>query len=246
MAIDAQMYFNRFDGLGRPFGPEAILKELERFKIDAAVLFSGMAVDADFRIGNKELLEIVKADLRLYACLVVNPVYPDESIEVMRSAMSSSKVVAMGIFRGASTPYPNIDDCREVINAYRRFTKPIFLHTPSAESVAAAVEIAKEFPGIKFILGSMGGPDWRMTIPHAKQLNLVLETSGSFDSEKIEMAVNAFGPHRVMYGSSFPLSDVAAMLALIQSSGIGKEAMSRVLDGTARSVLGIGRTGENG
>ena len=241
MAIDAQVYYSRFDCLGRPFGPEAIIRELERFKVDAAVLVSGMAVDADFRVGNQELLQVLKSDPRLYACVVLNPVYPAESIELMRTAMTSPKVVAMGLFKGASTPYPNIEDCREIINSYRRFTKPVFLHTPSAESVVAAVQMAKEFPGIKFILGSMGGADWRMTIPYAKQLNLVLETSGSFDSEKIEMAVNAFGAHRVMYGSSFPFSDIAAMLALIQSSGIPKESLAQVLDGTARSLLGIGR-----
>jgi uncharacterized protein len=241
VVIDAQVYYSRFDCLGRPFGPEAIIRELDRFKIDAAVLVSGMSVDVDFRVGNQELLQVIKADPRLYGCMVSNPIYPAESIELMRTAMTSPRVVAMALFNGASTPYPSIEDCREIINSYRRYAKPIYLHTPSAESVVAAVQIAKEFPGIKFVLGSMGGADWRMTIPFAKQLNLVLETSGSFDSEKIEMAVNAFGAHRVMFGSSYPFSDIASMLALIQSSGIPKESLAQVLDGTARSLFGIGR-----
>lgn len=241
MAVDVSMNFSRFDGLGKPFGVETIVKTMERFRIEAAVLFSGMAVDADFRLGNKELLDAIKSDPRLYGCLVVNPAYPEQSIELMRSAMTNPKVVAMGIFRGASTTYPNADDCREIINAYRRFTKPIILHTPCADAVRAAAEIAREFPGIKFVLGAMGGADWRLTIPYAKQLNLLLDTSGSFDSEKIEMAVNAFGPHRVVYGSGFPFSDIPSMLALVQSSGIAKDALPRVLGDNAKALFGIGR-----
>jgi predicted TIM-barrel fold metal-dependent hydrolase len=244
MAIDSRMCFTQHDSLGRPFGADGIVKAMDAYRIEAAVLVSSMAVDVDFVQGNTQLLEAIKSNPRLFGCLVVNPAYPAESIEVMRSMMSSPKFVSMGLFQGVSKPHPNIEDSREIINAYRRFAKPILLHAPNAAAVEAAVQIAGEFPGIKFILGSMGGPDWRRTIPYAKELNLVLETSGSFDAEKIEMAVTEFGSHRVLFASDFPASDIAPMLALIQSSGISKDAISEVLGENAKRLFGLGRPSE--
>lgn len=241
MAIDARIIYNRLDGLGKPFGTEAILKNMEKYRIEASVLVSGMAIDADVQVGNQELLDAIKDTPSLYGCLVVNPAYTEESIELMRSAMPSPKVIALGLFRGVSTPHPNLDDYRDLINAYRRFTKPIFIHAPNVDAVAAAAQIAKEFTGIKFVLGSMGGDDWRATMAYAKQLNLILETSGSFDSDKIEMAANEFGAHRIIYGSDFPYSDIPAMLALIQSSGLAKESLARILGDNAKSLFNIGR-----
>lgn len=239
MAIDARMTLAHHDALGRPCGAEAVVKVMETYRIEAAILVSAMAVDVDIRRGNEELSEAIKSNPGLFGCLVANPAYPDETIELMRSAMSSPKFVALGLFRGVSQPYPNIDDYREIINAYRRFTKPILVHAPNAESVECAVEIATQFPGIKFILGAMGGADWRRTLPHAKQLNLILETSGSFDAEKIEMAVSEYGEHRVIFGSGFPYSDVPPMLALIQSSGISKDSLAKVLGENARAIFNL-------
>lgn len=242
MAIDARMTLTHRDALGRPFGVDGIKKALDASRMDAAILTSAMAVDVDIRQGNAYLAEAIKDEPRLFGCLVVSPAYPDESVEIMRAMMSRSKFVALGIFKGVSKPYPNIDDCREIINSYRRFTKPILLHTPDAESVDAAVEIAQEFPGIRFILGSMGGADWRRAIPHAKQLNLILDTSGSFDAEKIEMAVSEFGDHRVIFGSDYPSSDLPPMLALIQSSGIAKRDMAKVLGENAKALFGLAQS----
>ncbi len=239
MAIDARVTLRRQDFLGMPFGPEAILKAMERYRIDTAVVCSGMAVDADFRRGNAELIEVINADPRLYGCVVLNPAYPEESVETMRALMNKSRVVAMGLFIGASRPHPNIDDCRDMLNSYRRYTKPVMLHTPNAAAVVAAAEIAKEFPGIKFILGSMGGADWPSVLPFAKQLNLVPETSGSFDSEKIAAVAEAYGPHRVIFGSDFPRSDIAAMLALVQSSGLPKESLAMIVNDNAKKLFGI-------
>ena len=150
MAIDARMTLSRHDSLGRPFGAEGILKALDKYAIEAAVLTSAMAVDADIRQGNAFLAEAVKSDPRLFGCLVVNPAYPEDSIEIMRAMMTSAKFVALGFFKGVSKPYPNIDDCREIINAYRRYTKPILLHTPNAESVEAGIQIV--FTGLSFLL----------------------------------------------------------------------------------------------
>lgn len=245
MSIDIRINFTRFDGLGRTFGVEGVVNTMEKHDVEKAVLVPAMAVDSDFRLGNKELFDVIRADERLFGYLVVNPSYPEESIKLMRSAMGSPKFLALGCFSGASRPYPNLDDYSDILNAYRRFAKPVFVHAPNGEAVAAAVEMAKELPALRFILGSMGGAEWKRCIAHSRQLNIMLETSGSFDSEKIEEAAEHFGAHRLLYGSNAPFSDPASETALIRSSDLSDDAKEKILSGNALRWLGIGQPPED-
>ncbi len=214
---------------------------MQRYGVETAVLVPRLAVDADFRLGDKELFEAIKSDGKLFGYLVVNPSYPAESIQLMRSAMNSPKFLALALFRGASRPYPNLDDCREILNAYRRFTKPVLVDVPHAEAVAAAEQMAREFPTIKFIFGSMGGENWKRAIACDRVLNVVLETSGCFDSEKIEEAAARFGAHRILFGSDVPFSDAASALALVRSSGIPEDEIAKILGENARALFKLSR-----
>jgi uncharacterized protein len=241
MAVDIRMNFSHYDLLGRPFGIEGVLAAMQKHDIETAVLSSALAVDSDIKQGNKELFDIIKTYDRLYGYLVVNSNYAAESVQLMRAAMNSRKFVAAALFHGSSRPYPNLDDYADILNAYRRFTKPIFVNTPHAEAVAAAEQMAREFPAIKFILGSMGGEDWKRAMTFGRLLNVTLETSGSFDAEKIEEAVECIGAHRLLFGSNLPYSDPASMLALIRSSGISEDATGKILGGNARNLLGLNR-----
>lgn len=241
MILDIRMNFNQYDALGRPFGVEGVLASMDKYSIDKAVLISTLAVNADFRLGNKELFEAIKSNDRLYGYLTVNPSYPEETVQLMRSVMNSRKFVAAALFQGVTSPYPNLEDYRYILNAYRRFGKPVFINTPDVQSVAAAEEIAKEFSTIKFIFGSMGGEEWQRAATNNKQLNVYLEASGSFDSDKIETAVTNLGPHRVLFGSNAPFSDPASMLALVQSSNISQDAITKILSSNADKILGLAR-----
>ena len=237
MAVDIRVNYLQNDPLGRPFGRDAIMAALDKYKVENAVLVSGFAVTCDFREGNKQLWEAIKDDDRLFGCLVVNPNYTSESIELMRTEMSRRKFVAVALFQGASRPYPNVDDYRDILNAYRRFSKPVFVDTPHAAAADAAKQIAAEFPGVQFIFGSMGGADWRRALDIGKLLNVHMETSGSFDVEKIEMAVERLGAHRVLFGSDLPHSDPAAEIALIRSSSIPESDMRKIFGENALSLL---------
>jgi uncharacterized protein len=212
---------------------------MKKYGIESAILVPEMAVSADFRMGNKELFEAVRNNEGLYGYLAANPNYPRESIQMMRSALASRKFPALAFFCGASRPYPNADDYREILNAHRRFGKPVFVNVPNAEAVESAEEMAREFPTIKFIFGSMGGSEWKRLMPCGRTLNISLETSGSFDAEKIEEAVANYSPGRILFGSGLPVTDPACMLALIQSSDLPKSTIDKILYGNAKKLFGL-------
>ncbi|MHB1001044.1 MAG: amidohydrolase family protein [Armatimonadota bacterium] len=246
MIIDIRMNFSQYDALNRPYGVEGVLAAMDKYGIDKSILVSTLAIDSDFRMGNKELFDAIKTNDRLFGYLVVNPNYPEETIQMMRSVMNSPKFLAAAFFQGYSRPYPNLEDYREIIKAYRRFSKPIFVNTPNAEAVAAAEQMAQEFNTIKFIFGSMGGDNWHRAISNTKQLNVYLEASGSFDADKIESAVANLGPHRLMFGSDAPFSDPASMLALVRSSGISPDAVAKILGSNAERFFNIQTAEDDG
>ena len=241
MAMDIRISFSQYDSLGRPFGIDGVLRTMQKHSIESAVLVPDLAVDCDIRRGNKELFDAIKADNRLLGYLVVNANYPEESIQLMRSAMASPKFVALALFNGSSRPYPNVDDYRDILNAYRRFGKPVFVNAAHAEALSAVEQMAQEFVTHKFIVGCMGGEDWKRAMTWSRLLNVVLECSGSFDAEKIEETVACLGAHRILFGSDAPLADPASMLALIQNSNISKESMDKILGGNAKRIFNLER-----
>lgn len=241
MAIDIRMNLSQYDSLGRPFGAEGVLKVMDKYSIERAALVSGLAVDSDLRLGNKELFDVIKSNDRLFGYLSLNPNFPEASIQLMRTAMVSRKFVAAALYYGSSMPYPNLEDYKEILNAYRRFGKPVFVQIPNAEAITAAEQMAQAFPNIKFIFGSMGGDDWKRAMSSQRLLNVMLETSGSLEVEKIEEAVEIFGGHRILFGSDMPFSDPASMLALIQSSNIPKDEMAKILGENAKKLFNLDR-----
>lgn len=74
-----------------------------------------------------------------------------------------------------------------------------------------------------------------------KHVNLFLDTSGSLESSKIEEALESFGPRRVLFGSDLPFGNPASMLALVQSSGVPRDVVTRILDTNAKNLFGFGK-----
>ena len=136
----------------------------------------------------------------------------------MRRWLSHSEFVGAVMYGHAGQPV-TADDAREILNAYRRFTKPMAIHTPDADAVNAARVIAAEYPAMKFILLGMGGDSWRAAVGVARRhLNVYLEVSGSLDSDKIAHAVEALTPRKLIFGSGFPLADPQAIRGLVDTA----------------------------
>lgn len=209
--------------------------------VGGAVLMSRHAQNVDPIAGNRIVKAMVEQAPNLLACLVTHIGRVDASIEAMRELLGGRKFVAMAItgFRPGHTVEKMLAD--DILNAFRRFTKPLMLFTPNSESVHAAVEIAKSYPMIKVVLLGMGGAEWRTAIAAAQAVtNIYLETSGALDRAKIPSAVEAIGTNRIVFGSGTPHVDVSAALGLIEDSAISEEARRKILFDNAVRLFGLG------
>jgi predicted TIM-barrel fold metal-dependent hydrolase len=194
---------------------------MKKHDVGRCVISSTIAISCDFVRGNAQVASVVKGNPALLGCMVANINYPEQSQSEMHSYLQRDDFAAILLTSGSPCGCVTLAEARDILNAHRRFIKPVYVHAFDSTSVLAADEMAREFPGMKFVLLAMGGEQWRMaTVLAERTLNLVLEVSGSFSPDKIKFAVEHIGSHRIVYGSGLPYTDPAAVIGLIEDAGI--------------------------
>lgn len=213
--------------------------------IDRCILMSSRAAQADPLSGNRILKAMVEQQPGLYGCLVVHLNRVDASLQAIRDIMSSRRFVGVALMstNPAEPLHPLVAD--EVLNACRRYQKPVFLHTPNAACVEVGLHLAKTYNMHKFVFLGMGGADWRTGIAAAHQsVNIHLEMSGALDRAKLPAAIEMIGSHRILFGSGLPRLDPVAALGLIEDSGISPSDQRRILSENAVKMFGLDDTEE--
>ncbi len=207
-----------------------VLEELQRDDADRGVLLSAHAHMVDSLAGNRLLHATVEHSPRLYGCLVAHINRTESSVSAMREMMPSRRFLGVAVL-GRSLEEP-VDEAaaHEILNAYRRYTKPIFLAAYNRASVETGLAIARKYPMLRVVLLGMGGQDWQTAIRAAHSAtNIVLETSGALDRSKLLQAVETLGAHRIVFGSGFPGTCLPAALGMLQDAALSDEARRRIL-----------------
>ena len=236
--FDCHAYFTETAFTQAMARPETVAPTLRRSQIDTVALISGLGAQCDFIAGNRRLRDVLNPAAGLLGYVTLNADYPAESQEEQRRYLLRPEFVGGVMFGHGGNPV-TVDDAREILNAHRRYTKPMAIHTPDADAVYAARQIAAEFPAMKFVLLTMGGEGWRTSVAAAKQhLNLYLEISGSLDADKIAHAAATLTPRKLLYGSGLPHSDAELTLALVEEAGgITSGDRDRILSQNAMALF---------
>ncbi|MCC6483427.1 MAG: amidohydrolase family protein [Armatimonadetes bacterium] len=216
------------------FGREELLRRMDELEITHAIVISALAMDCDFEVGNAWLAKEIENERRLLGYAVVNTNHPPQAIEDMRRYMSRKNFVGMMLVQGnGNTPVSNADS-EEILNAYRRYGKPLLISAPNRECVYAASALAAKFDQMKFVLMGMGGEDWRSAISAATAyLNIYLSTTGEISPDKVRQAWPAVNGHRILFGSGAPLVDPAIVLGMIEEVELAGREKDLLLQGNA-------------
>jgi predicted TIM-barrel fold metal-dependent hydrolase len=237
--IDVRVQIGTTPIWGTPFTEGHLVRMMDRYGIERAVASATLANSTDFIRGNEQISSSAGKGGRIFGCVVVNTQYPLQSIENMRQYLTAPGFSALRIHSGTSGRPVTLDECDDILNAHRRFAKPVLIETVDKEGVLAAAEIAKKYNGIKFILLSMGGAAWRTAVAIAdKQLNLVLDVSGTPSPDKITLGAEAVGAHRMVFGSNLPFADPTVTIGLIEDGKLSDQDKKLIFEGTAKRLLG--------
>ena len=235
--IDIRVQLGTTPIWGTPFTDGHLMRMMERYGITQSVVSSTMANSCDPVRGNAEIKQVI-GKKGILGCAALNTQYPLQAIEDLRRYMPLSGFAAILIRSGSPGRAVTLDESSEILNAHRRYSKPVMIEAAGRDAVIEADEIAKAFPGIKFVLLSMGGTAWRTAIASAdKTLNLVLEVSGSLGSDKISLAVETVGAHRMVYGSNVPFVDPAVTIGLVEDARISDADKKLIFEGSAKRLF---------
>ncbi|MGC8862861.1 MAG: amidohydrolase family protein [Armatimonadota bacterium] len=225
---------------GVPFTEANLARSMQKYGVEKSVVSPTIGKYCDFRRGNAHIARVVKTNPALLGCVVVNINYPEQSLEDMHAHLGDDSIAGIILTSGLKGRHVTPADAEDILNAYRRFIKPVFVPTWDTASLLAANEMARAFGAMKFVLLSMGGEDWRVaTVLAERTLNLVLEVSGSFSPDKIKFAVEHVGSHRVVYGSGLPYADPSAVIGLVEDADISDADKRNIFENTARRLLKV-------
>ncbi len=222
---------------------DTLLRAMQRARIDTAIVSSRLAVASNFAEGNFKLKAMLEASPQLLGYLVINPTYVEQSIAEMRRYLSTPRFVGVKLHPDASGQPLDSAATREVVNAYRRYAKPLLVHVWGSAQVRALETLAAEAPTVKMIVAHAGGDAFAECLALAtKQLNLFLEPfTGGADQGKVEEAVAKIGAHRVLFGTNFPTLNPGVALGLLADAGISETERAQILAGNATKLFQFGR-----
>jgi predicted TIM-barrel fold metal-dependent hydrolase len=249
--IDVHLYYG---GFGFP-GPAPKIKEvvafMERAEVEKAIMMSSRGIQYDFVVGNAELAEVIAPYPHLFGYVYINMHYPELSLLEMEKYLETDKFVGVkynGEYNRAAASAP---ENREVFDLLeKRYAKPLLLHTWGLAEhgnampyslPAQALDLARQHPDLKIVMGHMGGPEWPSAIRACMQApNLFTDMQSSYaDRDKVGVAVRALGAHKVLFGSGNVGSSLMMQKGAVMDADITDEERHTVFYETARRVFGI-------
>lgn len=225
MIIDAHVHIGG-ECVGFEMTEEIVLESMEKYHIDVCIISNGDSgeyghdltlLPASMQISQKESLKRAikfakENEGRIYAgfwCKPHNEVL-DEEIDRM-IAENRKYMVALKVH-----PYHSnlaFDDEKMVpyLDLAVKYNLPVIVHTGSSynDSPERVYNMAKRYPGLKFILAHMGlGTDNQLAIDlMAKADNLYADTAWVPVNTTLEV-IKRYGSKRVMFGTDSPIDGV--------------------------------------
>ena len=128
---------------------------------------------------------------------------------------------------------------REVLNALRRYSKPVFVTANSPATLQAAVDAAKEFPMVKFFVSPQNEYLTQIAVAAMKEAvnTLFVPVAAFAERDVVAGAVETLGERRIAWASEWGRFHPAAALGMIRDCALTGPQRERVGLRNARDVL---------
>lgn len=224
----------------------ALTRAAQRARFDAFGVASRRALAGDLTAGNAEVKALLGETPQARGWVVINPVYPERSSEELRKYCSNPRWLGAFIHPEMTGESLASAATREMLNAYRRYTKPLLVHVADEHAARDLQTLAAEFTTLKIIALGAAGEDWQACALVAKQAtNVFLEPfSGGPHRGKLEAIVATAGPNRILFGSNYPEGNPGAALGLWMEAKLSDGEKQAMLTTNAVRLFGLSRQAE--
>lgn len=202
--------------------------------------FVSREATSDIHGGNAKLAQALAMDARFRGWLTLSVHQSESSQEMARLHLTRSQWMGARFEQFDDDDAINTAGGREVLNALRRYSRPVLVTATTPVTLHAIVEAAKEFHTLRFILNPQSPSLATDAVQAIKQtINVSLLPSAAFaERDLIAQAFATLGDRRVLWCSDWGRHHPAGALGMIKDSAITGLQRERVGYRNARELLG--------
>lgn len=206
--------------IGAPDG-SAAKSYADQFGIEM-LCFSSPQASVDLHGGNEALVSHLALDPRFHGWLTLSVHQPEVSMELARKYLVKTSWCGTVLLQDSDADAVTLQGGREVLNALRRYTRPVLVTISTPATLHAALEAAREFGPLKFLLSPQNEYLTGITVPAMKEVinTSFLPVAAFSERDVVAHAVQILGERRVVWGSDWGRFHPAAALGMIRDSAL--------------------------
>lgn len=196
---------------------EELLKEMNYYGIEKALVYSSIAYQHNTEYGNKLLKEEIRNTKRLLPVAVVVPWYgPDRCLSEQTEKILKKDAYGVRLFPQGSNFELSKLNMSEVFGVINKIKLPVFINYLEIQNLEIFKETVYSYPKVPFVIA------WpRYTL--ARKLcglfdsfkNIYVDISNFCSYQAIEYMGDKFGYNRFLFGSNWPYSSVCGPMMRI-------------------------------
>ncbi len=221
----------------------SLLAEMDRHGVDAALVYPVQGEQVSALDGNDQLAEwIDPSDGRLLPCWMAS--MAPESLVQLQDLHAAGRVRAVRLHDTSSTPTPLTSWIYgDLLSWLQQEDLPLWISLADNDPVQLADTLA-DFRELRTVLVGAHYVHAQMVAPLLRHLpRACLELSRLETPGVVEDLVTQIGARRLLYGSYYPRYAMGPVLWALQRQQIESWQLQRILDGTARELLGLDKDG---
>lgn len=238
--IDLQCYYGAAAGTlsVRPPDVAQAVAYADRFGIET-LCFSSCEASTDLDGGGARLAEKLGVDARFRGWLTLSVHQPEQSHDLARKYLVKSQWVGARFEQSNDADSIDTAGGHEVLNACRRYSRPVLVTASTPATLAAFVATAKVFHTVKFVFAPQTERLTSDAIAAVKETVNVSFLPSVIHTERgvVERAIAILGERRVLWGSDWGICQPTAAIGMMKDSSITNAQRERMIYRNAKELL---------
>jgi uncharacterized protein len=209
---DFHVHLGKSDGIYRSLPVDQVIPYIEENNIENIAL---IPFELDTDDDNLKIIKLSKEHKSIHGLFWIQKHRIQKDLDVLNKELGDSLIGVK--FHGSFEKLPITNEVYSpILELLNNKNSILLIHCgrfkdgnfDSDTSYLHGIEIAKKYPNIKIVLAHMGGNDTSIVKKAVKAAipfpNIYFDTSGISTPYRVEYAVNAIGPNRIIFGSDYP------------------------------------------
>ena len=242
---------------------DALLQSMNNNDVDYSIVISSYKVDVN-RPSTSQIIDLVhkNENLRKRIGIVTGFTidnHTDEDLKQYRTWLKDRLIIGIKLYCGYEHHYPYDERYQKVYDICMEYEVPVMIHTGDAYSTTAKLryahplnidDIAVDNPDLRIVMCHLGNP-WITDCQEVlyKNSNVYSDISGLVVGDfrlptatryvsKINELLNYVGkPHRLLYGSDWPISNMGSYLTFVRKLELDEDSYDLMMSRNTKYIF---------